>query len=472
MKHRLMFKFLIVFAAAAIGALVLILTAGSSFIYQKLLNDTSRRLNTEVMRIADDTAMKRIKDEASLNQMTTVLQTVAAYEDARILYLAQDGTVLLDTDDTKAGANRTVIEEFDAVRLGNSYYSTGNFFGYFPESQLSCMVPVSNELQISGYLSIHLPLSRLIASRESYLRMVLGLFGIILLLFLGVMLFILFSVQRPLSQIVAGAKEFSAGNLSHKIAVRSNDELGRLSSTLNFMAGELSRTGESQRNFISNVSHDFRSPLTSIKGYVEAILDGTIPPEMQEHYLGIVLHETKRLEKLTSGILTLNDINAKKTALELSDFDLNKTIKETAELFEGICTKRRIGIELVLAGSSLLVNADLGKIQQVLYNLVDNAIKFSKSNSSIKIETSIRHDKAYVSVRDHGIGIPADQLNKIWDRFYKVDSSRGKDTGGTGLGLAIVRDIIDTHEQTINVVSTAGAGSEFVFSLALAKKEG
>ena len=155
----------------------------------------------------------------------------------------------------------------------------------------------------------------------------------------------------------------------------------------------------------------------------------------------------------------------------MTEFDVNKTIKATAELFEGICTKRRISIDLILAGSELFVTADYGKIQQVLYNLLDNAIKFSSDNSSIGIETSIRRDKAYISVTDHGTGIPSGKLNKIWDRFYKVDSSRGKDTKGTGLGLAIVRDIIDAHGQTINVVSTEGAGSTFEFTVDLAKQD-
>lgn len=471
MKGRLLAKYLIAYVLAAVAGVILIFTVGSNLIYNRIVNDTSRRLYAEINRVADDDAMKRIRDEASLNNMKELLGTLADYEGARILYITEEGTVLLDTADDFSSSDNPTIDGFDPLALGSNYYTTGNFFGYFDQDQLTVMMPVSNEMQISGYLSIHVPLSGLIEERESYLRAVLLIFSIIIALFLVLLIFISVSYQRPLSKIVAGAKEFAAGNLNHKIDVKTNDELGELSSTLNFMASELAKTGESQRNFISNVSHDFRSPLTSIKGYAEAILDGTIPPEMQEHYLEIVVNETKRLEKLTSGILTLNDINSKKNALDITDFDINQVIKKTAELFEGTCTKRRIRVELILAGSELYVSADYGKIQQVLYNLLDNAIKFSHDSSSIQIETSIRREKAYISVRDHGTGIPSSKLNKIWDRFYKVDSSRGKDTKGTGLGLAIVRDIIDSHGQTINVVSTEGAGSEFEFSLDLAKKQ-
>lgn len=471
MKGRLLVKYLIAYILASVAALILVITLGSKLIYNRILDGTSRRLYSEVNRVANDASMKRIKDEESLQQTMSVLETLADYEGARILYITEGGTILLDTANPSDTAKHTVIQNFDPVALGSSYYTTGNFFGFFEEDQLTVIMPVSNEMQISGYLSIHMPLSDLITEREAILRVVLLILGIIVALFMVLLVFISVSFQRPLTKIVAGAKEFAAGNLNHKIEVKSNDELGELGSTLNFMASELAKTGESQRNFISNVSHDFRSPLTSIKGYVEAILDGTIPHEMQDHYLEIVVNETKRLEKLTSGILTLNDINAKKTSLDLTEFDINGMIKATAELFEGICTKRRISIDLILAGSELSVLADYGKIQQVLYNLLDNAIKFSRDNSSIEIETSIRREKAYISVTDHGTGIPSGKLNKIWDRFYKVDASRGRDTKGTGLGLAIVRDIIDAHGQTVNVVSTEGAGSTFEFTLDLAKHD-
>ena len=242
--------------------------------------------------------------------------------------------------------------------------------------------------------------------------------------------------------------------------------MGYLASTLNYMSGELNKTSEYQRKFVANVSHDFRSPLTSIKGYVEAILDGTIPPEMQEKYLKIVLFETERLHKLTQSLLTLNDIDDKGNMLDLTSFDINAVIKDTAASFEGTCTKKRISISLILASRTLYVCADMGKIQQVLYNLIDNAIKFSNNDSTITVETTEKHGKVFVSVKDTGCGIPKASITKIWERFYKLDASRGKDRKGTGLGLSIVKEIITAHNQNINVISTEGVGTEFIFTLA------
>ena len=230
------------------------------------------------------------------------------------------------------------------------------------------------------------------------------------------------------------------------------------------MSGELAKQEESQRQFIANVSHDFRSPLTSIKGYLEAMLDGTIPPELSEKYIKRVISETERLNKLTEGMLTLNSLDTKNT-LKRSIFDINRTIKEVCASNENICTKKDIHFELTFEDETEMVYADYGKIQQVLYNLIDNAIKFSPQGSAIYISTAARQRKIFVSVMDTGIGIPKDSIKKIWDRFYKSDSSRGKDRSGTGLGLSIVKEIIQAHGENIDVVSTEKVGSEFTFSL-------
>ena len=198
---------------------------------------------------------------------------------------------------------------------------------------------------------------------------------------------------------------------------------------------------------------------------MEAIADGTIPVEMQSHYLKIVSREVERLEKLTSSLLTLNNLEVKSRIMNIRSFDINKIIKNTAASFEGSCRGRKIMIDLILTGEQLSVTADMEQIQQVLYNLLDNAIKFSSDNSTITIETTEKNEKVFVSVKDHGCGISRENLPKIWERFYKQDSSRGKDRKGTGLGLSIVKEIINAHNQHINVISTQGVGTEFLFTL-------
>ena len=151
--------------------------------------------------------------------------------------------------------------------------------------------------------------------------------------------------------------------------------------------------------------------------------------------------------------------------LSRSNFDINRVIKDTAATFEGTCNAKNIVLDLTLTNDTQMVYADLGKIQQVLYNLIDNAIKFSHPNSVIYIQTYLKYERVFISVKDTGIGIPKDSIKKIWNRFYKTDLSRGKDKKGTGLGLAIVKDIIQAHGENIDVVSTEGVGTEFIFTL-------
>ena len=196
------------------------------------------------------------------------------------------------------------------------------------------------------------------------------------------------------------------------------------------------------------------------------MLDGTIPGEAQEKYLNIILSETERLTNLTSNLLELNSFNRESVLLDITNFDIHQTILRTVNTLEGTASRKDITFILDFnVKKELIVNADEGKIHQVLYNLIDNAVKFSHSDSEVRIGTRHKGERIFLSVKDSGIGIPKEAISKIFDRFYKTDLSRGRDKKGTGLGLSISKEIIHSHNQTINVVSTVGVGTEFVFTL-------
>ena len=347
---------------------------------------------------------------------------------------------------------------------GNRLYSIGQYYNLFDSKVLSVSAPITGNMKTYGYIVIHMPIQNIEAEQNGFLNIIY--ITSIILFFLSLVVLLVFTkvVYFPLKKITVAANEYAAGNLAHNIPITTHDEIGYLASTLNYMSSELNEMEQYQHNFIANVSHDFRSPLTSIKGYLEAILDGTIPQELYHKYLHIVISETERLNKLTQGMLTLNSLDSK-GYLTRTNFDINRTIKDTAATFEGTCSAKGITFDLTFADSIQMVYADLGKIQQVLYNLIDNAIKFSHEDSIIYIQTSIRYEKIFISVKDTGIGIPKDSQKKIFERFYKTDLSRGKDKKGTGLGLAIVKEIIQAHGENIDVVSTEGVGTEFIFSL-------
>jgi signal transduction histidine kinase len=293
-----------------------------------------------------------------------------------------------------------------------------------------------------------------------------------ILLFLSLSILICFTqfFYKPVKKITYAAQQYASGNMHYDFMPESEDELGYVGACMGYMAKQIATTEDDQKKFVANVSHDFRSPLTSIRGYLEAMIDGTIPPELFHKYLNIVLNETERLTNLTNSLLTLNNLNTKGVLLNRTDFDINEIIRKTASSFEGTCKKKNLKMELLLTDSEMFVNADVSKIQQVLYNLTDNAIKFSHPDSVIVIETTLKKNKLFTSVKDTGIGIPKEDLKLIWDRFYKSDLSRGKDKKGTGLGLSIVKEIISSHGEHINVISTQDVGTEFIFSLPLSQE--
>lgn len=470
MRIKLLFKFILIYVLIALATFVLISTVGSRLVERHVLYQESRRLYREASQIAGAQSDRILRDEDSLRALHESLRSLSTYQGCEIMLLGADGTIYLDSKSSWTPDETTRIDGFDPIALGSGYYTVGNFFRFFSEDHMTVMVPIASSLSVRGYVAVHAPMSDLYTMRERILGVVHLICWIVFGLSLLVLVLVAAGVLRPLHRIARGADEFATGDLDYRISVKSRDELGDLASSLNNMASEMKRTREYQHTFLANVSHDFRSPLTSIKGYLEAIQDGTIPQEMQNKYIGTVLSETERLTKLTNGILTLNNMDSRGQFLSLSNFDIHAVIRDTVSAFEGICIPRQISIELLLADEELLVSADMGKIQQVLYNLIDNAIKFSRDNSSIQVETNLRNEKVYVSVKDHGAGIPSHQISKIWDRFYKADSSRGRERKGNGLGLSIVKEIIKEHGQNISVVSTEGVGTEFTFSLVLAEE--
>lgn len=276
------------------------------------------------------------------------------------------------------------------------------------------------------------------------------------------------NILQPVKQMKDAAEAIRKGDFSQEIHITSNDEVGELAESFNAMAKELQCLDTLQSDFIANISHDFRSPLTSIKGYVEAMLDGTIPPEMFPKYLSIVLDEANRLTKMTNNVLDLTKMENGQIELHTVNFDINEMIVKLALSLEQRIEEKKIKIQFQFIQEKLFVNADLDLIQRVIYNLLDNALKFTEEGDSITVETSIVGRKAYIVVSDTGIGIREESLPHVFERFHKDDKSRGKNKMGTGLGLAIVKQILLTHHEDITVHSKVGEGTKFAFTLPLA----
>lgn len=432
----------------------------------KIERDVRERLKNEysdyAAKLADEYTVLFVRGIADQEEVRTQLVTTSGLINARIWLVNSKNVVVIDTE----GRYQPDLDVFDDTFLTHSYVEDTLLNGMFEEPMLCAISPIVFNYSIKGYICTLIPSSRIGESSVAYMNVVNTI-----LLVMSIILFlayagIYFLVAYPTRKIRNAAIEYAKGNYDHPLRIVSHDEIRDLADSVTYMVGRIRDVDNYQKKFIGNVSHDFRSPLTSIKGYAEAMKDGTIPPEAQGKYLDIILYEADRLSKLTSNLLDLNRMDSQGVMLDITSFDLNPVIKSTAAAFEGICRQKKIVIELKFASAETPVDADMGRIQQVLYNLTDNAIKFSHQDSSIEIETEEKGSKVLVRVRDHGVGIPKDSIKKIWERFYKNDSSRGKDKRGTGLGLSIVKEVITAHNENISVVSTEGVGTEFTFTLA------
>ncbi|MCI6060900.1 MAG: ATP-binding protein [Dorea sp.] len=465
MKSTLYPKFILVYLVFAFMSIFTVATLTENLVSEPLEEKTSSDMYREATLVANDYLTRYFSDQISSADVHLQLNAIESQLNAAVWFVDRDGNLISSAQSDSYPAAPTAIDNFDPAESGSAQYQTGDYHGYFSKDVITVIAPVVYSYSPKGYLIIHKYVSDLTDLRDILLHGAFITLTIIYALSFMILLAFHFFVYRPLHIITEAATQYAVGNLDYEIPVKTEDEMGYLSVSLNYMASQLKDMEDYQKKFVANVSHDFRSPLTSIKGYVEAMADGTIPPELHEKYLNIILFETERLTDLTHDLLTLNEFDTKNLLLNKTAFDIHDTIKHVAASFEGVCTQKKISIELLFATKYLRVTADQRKIEQVLYNLLDNAIKFSDTNSIVTIETTERGEKVYTSVKDNGIGIPRNSLNKIWERFYKTDLSRGKDKKGTGLGLSIVKEVIQAHGENINVISTEGVGTEFIFSL-------
>lgn len=465
MRSTLYLKFILIYIAFGFLSVFTVATLGSTLLSTNLEKQIGGELYKEANLMAKDYLPGFFTNTLSLNDTQVQLNGMTTYLDADIWITDQDGTLLLSSQKNPSNLAPAKIENFNPAETGSDQYLIGDYHSSFQEEMITVIAPVTQGFYTKGYILIHKPYEDLTKVKNSVLNIIYITLLVIYILSFSILLGLHFFIYRPLRKITEAAKQYASGNLEHEIHINTDDEIGYLSASLNYMSNQLRDMNSYQKKFIANVSHDFRSPLTSIKGYINAIADGTIPVEMYDKYLNIILFETDRLTDLTQDLLTLNEFDTKELLLDKTSFDIHEIIRTTAVSFEGRCTAKKISIELLFASKTLFVYADKRKIQQVLYNLLDNAVKFSNPDSNIYIETTELGGKVLVSVKDAGIGIPKKSINQIWERFYKTDLSRGKDKKGTGLGLSIVKEIINAHGESINVISTEGVGTEFIFSL-------
>ncbi len=474
MQHSLFDRIYLSFLMILIASFGILIVYTSYSSRNALIQEKQETLTNEATLIATQTIIGYLSGNYDIETLEESFNYYASYLDADIWYVNENGVIIAMSDNENMREVPKNIFFLDPdYNLTSQSATIGDFYEVFYNDMITVTIPLTLTYPLDDNLEDKNAGAVIVHAESSQINTLMtNIFGIIYIpcfVIIAISFAFLGTISRkviqPIKHLSNVAGEYAKGNFEVKTEIETKDELGALAHSLELMADSLSKIEEYRREFISNISHDFRSPLTSIKGYIEAMLDGTIPVEKQERYLNIVLTETQRLTKLTNGLLDMNNLEKFGPYLKLSDFDIIEVIKSTLNTFEGKCIDKNIAIYLNNHALNTVVTADKTKIQQVFYNLIDNAIKFTPEYKKIYVTITEKNEKIYVSVKDEGQGMSEETQSKIWDRFFKGDASRGRDKQGTGLGLAIAREIMKAHNENIDVISTEGAGSEFKFSL-------
>ncbi|MBQ4052442.1 MAG: HAMP domain-containing protein [Clostridia bacterium] len=293
----------------------------------------------------------------------------------------------------------------------------------------------------------------------------------VLLISFVILYFITYQITKPLYEMAQAARSYVKGDFSQRITVQPEGELGALAATFNQMADGLDRLETMRRGFIADVSHELRTPMTTIGGFIDGIIDGTIPEDSREKYLLLVSAEVRRLSRLVNNLLDVARIQSGEISYQMAPFDLTEIAHRVVLTMEDRVSEARINLQLEMPEESVYALGDQDAIYRVVYNLMDNAVKFTPPDGDIVVSLTRQDEKLRFSVRNTGQGVPQAEAGQIFERFYKTDKSRGISKKGVGLGLYMVKSIIEAHGENIVLTSKEGAFADFAFTLKEAREE-
>lgn len=399
--------------------------------------------------------------------LSPFIKLLSATLDCTVVISDMDGTVMMMYDEQ--GEQLTADPAVSLAEIIGSangdFYAVSTLNGLYPDRQYTAGVPIRVESRLLGYVFVSLPAGGLAQYLHSNMQIsLIAAIGVLTLTFIA--LYIMTArLVRPLRQMAKATRRFAEGDFSCRVPVNGRDETAELAQALNSMALSLSSLEDMRRSFIANVSHELRTPMTTIAGFIDGILDGTIPAEKRNYYLQIVSDEIKRLSRLVKSMLALSRIDSGQLQLNTVALDLTALTGQTLLTFEKRIEEKHITVEGLENAAPLTVQGDFDLLGQVLYNLLDNAVKFTDVGGTVSISLGERSGRVVCSIRNTGAGIPAEEMPRIFERFYKSDRSRGLDKTGMGLGLYIVQTVIALHSGEVLVRSEENAYTEFSFWL-------
>lgn len=463
------FKYFIICAAVilisfiCLGA-VLLLVSSQYFAGEKrniLISNVSASANETIDAISEigqgDAAIKELMSD---QQVTEILKSHAQSVGGEFFIAFGDGSLITSTSSELSG---TVPESIINDVKGYAKYYNSDLDGFLASVRHIAAIEfeyAGEQFYIFGTISL--------SEQDSYIWNIMQLFLISMVMVLAVVLIIVYIATKrltsPLKELAETATMIGTGNFSHRLPEYDITEFNTLGEAFNEMSVSLNNYDKMRSSFVANVSHELRTPMTSIGGFVDGILDGTIPPSEEKKYLRIISSEVQRLTRLVRSMLNLAKIESGTVELKSAQFSLIEPIVDTLVTFEARLEEKNIDVR-GLDVDRVIIYADKELVHQVIYNLLENAIKFVDNGGYIEFGFDVHDNMTAVSIKNSGEGLSQEELPQVFDRFYKTDESRGKDKSGVGLGLNIVRSIVKLHGGKIMVRSVKDEYTEFIFTL-------
>lgn len=465
------------FLATAALVLSCFLIIGMTFFFlgrSFLINDAEDRLNNNAEEIARTASAKIRQEDLGSWDLRMTISSIASSTRNHIFICDNEGVVLSCSDlvlycpdHQGKQLSKSIMR---SLEISDGMDQLTALDGFYPEQRLVVAKPIEHADSVIGYVFVSSESMALMGVWRTFIGVAFAVAAAVMLIAMLMSLFFSKKMAEPLDELSRASRKFAHGDFSVRVENpdHRDDEIGTLLDSFNNMADSLEKSEKQRQEFIANVSHELRTPMTTIAGFADGIIDGTIPKEQEEKYLRKIADETRRLSRLVRNMLDASQAGSR--ALDKSKrtkFDLTELTLQTLLSFEARATEKNLDVDPQFPEDPIMVIAERDSITQVLYNLTDNAVKFAEKGSIIKIRLYKRGGKAYVSVKNRGETIPADDLPNIFDRFHKSDRSRSLDKDGVGLGLYLVKTIINNHGEDIGVKSRDGI-TEFVFTLPLA----
>ena len=404
-------------------------------------------------------------------RLTPFLNLMGNAIDATILIADGQGNVLLCTNAELHSKTMDISLKNITDQVDGSLFTISTLEGLFDRPQYAAGAAIKVRERVIGYVLVSAPTASLWNTLSSNLKVyIVSAFGALALSFVVVYLLTM-HIVRPLRQMAAATRRFAQGDFSPRITVSGKDEMSELADALNHMAVSLSSLEMMRRSFVANVSHELKTPMTTIAGFVDGMLDGTIPQQDQNRYMKVVSDEVKRLSRLVHSMLDLSRIDSGEMKMNTVRIDLTEALCGVLVASEQRIEKKNLRITGLEDCAKTEIDGDYDLMCQVLHNLVDNAIKFTNDGGNIDMRLTKADGRVYFTIRNSGAGIPAEEMPQIFERFYKSDRSRALDKNGMGLGLYIVKTVISLHQGEITVRSVEGEFTEFAFWVPAARTD-